>query len=169
MAGSSRYLLYCGAKGALGGTICASCAAARRAASCRAAAGSNGGCQFKLNLGCRPRPPEVALEVLGRRHIVVHADGLLLEVIVPAQHGRMGQLAHHGDEAGDVAGCGASMLTSFRASGARQACHRSALGRAINLAGCGGGWSALEIPLAHRGRSPRSLLVPVGGFMSQTA
>ena len=36
-------------------------------------------------------------------HIVVHADTLLLEVIVPAQHGRMGQLMHHGDEAGDVA------------------------------------------------------------------
>ena len=41
LAASCRYLLKCGEKGALGGTpICASCAAARRAASCRAAAGS---------------------------------------------------------------------------------------------------------------------------------
>ena len=61
----------------------------------------------------------------------------------------------------------ARILTASGDLGAADACTRRALGRAIPLAGRGEGWSAPQLPPAHLTKSPRSLLVPVGGFMSR--
>ena len=65
-------------------------------------------------------------------------------------------------------GCAARILTASGDLGAADACTRRALGRAIPLAGRGEGWSAPQLPLAHLTNSPRSLLVPVGDFISRT-
>ena len=79
-----------------------------------------------------------------------------------------------GQDTPEAAGaCGGSYLDGASevhppASTAADACNRRALGRAIPLAGRGEGWSAPQLPLAHLTNSPRSLLVPVGDFISRT-
>ena len=49
------------------------------------------------------QPRQVALHDEPQRFCVVFQPYDNLAVSFPAQHGRMGQLVHHGDEAGDVA------------------------------------------------------------------
>ena len=79
-----------------------------------------------------------------------------------------------GQDTPEAAGaCGGSYLDGASevhppASTAADACTRRALGRAIPLAGRGEGWSAPQLPPAHLTKSPRSLLVPVGDFISRT-
>ena len=49
------------------------------------------------------QPRQVALHDEAQRFCVVFQPYDNLAASFPAQHGRMGQLMHHGDEAGDVA------------------------------------------------------------------
>ena len=120
-----------------------------------------------MMLGMLLQPHPVALEDASQRFCVMFQPHCNLAVSDPAQDGRRGQLMPHNEEAGDATGCAARILTASGALGAADACTRRALGRAIPLAGRGEGWSAPQLPPAHLTKSPRSLLVPVGGFMSR--
>ena len=119
-------------------------------------------------LGMLLQPHPVALGDASQRFCVIFQPHCNLAVSDPAQDGRRGQLMRHNEEAGDATGCAARILTASGDLGAADACNRRALGRAIPLAGRGEGWSAPQLPLAHLTKSPRSLLVPVGDFISRT-
>ena len=121
-----------------------------------------------MMLGMLLQPHPVALEDASQRFCVMFQPHCNLAVSDPAQDGRRGQLMPHNEEAGDATGCAARILTASGALGAADACTGRALGRAIPLAGRGEGWSAPQLPLAHLTKSPRSLLVPVGDFISRT-
>ena len=111
--------------------------------------------------------PTVALEDLPRRHSVTLQPQNTGVVLFSAKVRPDDQFVREGERRAATDAQVARILTASGALGASDACHERALGRAIPLAGRGEGWSAPQLPLAHLTKSPRSLLVPVGGFMSR--
>ena len=111
--------------------------------------------------------PTVALEDLPRRPSVTLQPQNTAAVFVSAEVRPDDQFVREGERRAATDAQVARILTASCDLGAADACTRRALGRAIPLAGRGEGWSAPQLPPAHLTKSPRSLLVPVGGFMSR--
>ena len=111
--------------------------------------------------------PTVALEDLPRRHSVTLQPQNTGVVLFSAKVRPDDQFVREGERRAATDAQVARILTASGALGAADACTGRALGRAIPLAGRGEGWSAPQLPPAHLTKSPRSLLVPVGGFMSR--
>ena len=65
-----------------------------------------------MMLGMLLQPHLVALEDASQRFCVMFQAHKNLAVSYPAQYGRIGQLMHYSEEAGDATGCGARILTA---------------------------------------------------------